>query len=80
MSEMNATLRAAAGDRLVIRRHHLGEPDRDGEILETLGDDGTPPFRVRWSDDGHESVLFPGSDATVEHFEHAHGAAATDET
>jgi hypothetical protein len=59
---------AAPGDRLVVRSHHVGEPERDAEILEVLGERGRPPFRVRWQDTGHESVLFPGSDAIVEHF------------
>lgn len=61
-------LRASPGDRLVIRAHHLGEPDRDAEILEVLGEDGTPPFRLRWEEDGREALLFPGTDAYVEHF------------
>jgi hypothetical protein len=61
---------AAPGDRLVVRAHHVGEPERDAEIVEVLGEDGHPPFRVRWQDTGHESVLFPGSDAIVEHFRH----------
>jgi hypothetical protein len=26
-----------------------------------------PPFYVRWEDDGHESLVFPG-DAVVEHY------------
>lgn len=60
-------LRARAGDRLVIHPHHLGEPARDGEILEALGDGDGPPFRVRWEDGGRETILFPGSDAFVEH-------------
>jgi hypothetical protein len=34
-----------------------------------LGDDGAPPFMVRW-DDGHEAEVFPGLDAHVQHFEH----------
>ena len=57
------------GDRLVIRGHHQGEPERDAEILEVLGADGGPPFLVRWQDNGHESRYYPGSDAFVEHFE-----------
>lgn len=64
-------LRASAGDRLVIRAHHLGEPSRDAEILEVLGAQGGPPYRVRWEDNSHESTLFPGPDAFVEHFDHA---------
>ncbi|MEX2420601.1 MAG: DUF1918 domain-containing protein, partial [Actinomycetota bacterium] len=43
---------------------------RDGEILEVLGEAGGPPYVVRWSDDGHVSRIFPGSDAYVEHFVH----------
>jgi len=41
---MTTPLRARSGDHLVIRRHHLGEPDRDGEVLEAFGKDGGPPF------------------------------------
>lgn len=60
-------LRARPGDRLVVRGPHVGERERDGEILDVLGEDGLPPYLVRWSDDGHVSRLFPGSDAYVEH-------------
>jgi Domain of unknown function (DUF1918) len=67
-SHSESSLRASPGDRLVIQRHHLGEPDRDGEILEVLGENGAPPFLVRW-EDGHVAELFPGSDATVQHFQ-----------
>ena len=63
-------MHAKIGDRLIIKGHHVGEPDRDAEILEVRGADGTPPYVVRWEEDGHESLFFPGSDATVEHFEH----------
>ena len=31
---------------------------------------GEPPYLVRWSDNGHESLTFPGPDAYVQHFEH----------
>jgi hypothetical protein len=63
-------MKAAVGDRLVIKGHRQGERPRDAEVIEVLGEDGGPPFRVRWSDDGHESLLFPGSDASIEHLEH----------
>jgi hypothetical protein len=63
-------LRAKPGDRLVIRGHRLGEPNRDGEILEALGEDGGPPFRVRWEDTGAVTLLYPGSDAYVDHLVH----------
>jgi len=60
-------VKASPGDRLVIHPHHQGEPERDGEILQALGRDGGPPFRVRWEDGGRETILYPGSDAVVEH-------------
>jgi hypothetical protein len=66
-------LRASAGDRLVIRGHEVGAPSRDAEILEVLGADGSPPFRVRWSETGREALIFPGSDAVVEHYRHTGG-------
>lgn len=66
-------MRARKGDRLVVHSRHVDGPVRDGEILEVLHPDGQPPYRVRWSDDGHETLVFPGPDAYVEHF--AHGAA-----
>jgi Domain of unknown function (DUF1918) len=59
-------MQADVGDRLVIKGHHVGDSDRGAEILEVQGDDGGPPFVVRW-DDGHEGLFFPGSDAVVEH-------------
>jgi hypothetical protein len=61
---------AHVGDRLVIKSHHLGEPDRDAEILEVRGADGTQPFLVRWDEDGHESLIFPGPDAVIDELVH----------
>jgi hypothetical protein len=70
MPTSSSTLRASAGDRLVIQGHRVGEPERDGEILEVLGEGGAPPYLVRWSDTGHVSRYYPSSDAFVEHFKH----------
>jgi len=61
-------MRASVGDRLVVKGHHVGDPDRDAEILEVHGTDGGPPYLVRWSDDGHEGLFFPSTDSTIEHF------------
>lgn len=63
-------MRAQVGDRIVIVGHRVGEHERDGEILQVKGDDGGPPYVVRWSDDGHEGLFFPGSDARIDHYEH----------
>jgi len=62
-------MRAAVGDRIVIRSHRVGEPVRDAEVLD-VGADGGPPYRVRWGDTGQEGLFFPGSDAYIEHFQH----------
>jgi len=61
-------MQARIGDEIVIKGHHIGEPDRDCEIIEVHGADGGPPYLVRWGDDGHESLFFPGPDASVKHF------------
>lgn len=61
-------MHAAPGDRIVIKGHTVGEHDRDARILEVRGAEGGPPYEVEWSDDGHHSLFFPGSDAVVEHY------------
>ncbi|MEX1124886.1 MAG: DUF1918 domain-containing protein [Acidimicrobiia bacterium] len=58
-------MRAKPGDHLVIQGHHVGEAEKEGEILEVRGDGGKPPFLVRWSDEERETLVFPGSDAVV---------------
>lgn len=60
-------MHAKVGDRLVVRSQHIEGHVRDGEILEVKHEDGSPPYLVRWSDDGHEALVFPGPDAFVEH-------------
>lgn len=62
---------ASVGDRLIIRSAHIDEPVRDGEIIEVHGVNGTPPYLVRWSDSGHEALVFPGPDAEIQHFTRA---------
>lgn len=60
-------MHAKAGDRLIIKSHRVGEGDRHAEILKVRGKGGEPPYEVRWETDGHETVVYPGSDAMVEH-------------
>lgn len=64
MNDTQERFRAAAGDVVAIHGHHLGEPERVGEILEVLGRPDHVHFRVRWDDD-HESIFYPGNDASV---------------
>ncbi|TYL50003.1 DUF1918 domain-containing protein [Nocardioides sp. BGMRC 2183] len=57
-------MQASVGDRLVVESNKVDTPRREGEILEVHGDEGSPPYVVRWSD-GHEGLTFPGPDAHI---------------
>jgi hypothetical protein len=59
---------AEAGDRIVVQGHWVGQESRTGDILEVIGSGEHERYRVRW-EDGHESILTPGSDAVIEHVE-----------
>ena len=59
-------MRAVAGDRLHFQGKTVGLHDHTAVIIETRGEDGTPPYLVR-HDNGHETIVFPGADAWVEH-------------
>ena len=59
-------MKAAVGDELTVKGRHQGDEDRHGQIIEVRGDDGSPPYLVRWADD-HESVFFPSADTVVQH-------------
>ena len=61
-------MEAAVGDRIVVAAADLSGHMRDGEIIK-VGSHGAPPYLVRWSDDGRETLFFPGPDAHVSHHE-----------
>lgn len=52
-------MKAHVGDRIVLAPPTVSAPVRDGEVLETRGPGGEPPYVIRWSD-GHVGVFFPG--------------------
>jgi len=58
-------MQAITGDRLHVHGTTVGEPDRVGEIIEVHGNDGSPPYVVRFLD-GHTRLIYPGPDAVVE--------------
>jgi tartrate dehydratase beta subunit/fumarate hydratase class I family protein len=57
-------MRASVGDRLLMHGRIVGQRDRIAEVVEVLGPDGLPPYRVRF-EDGHEAVMSPGPDTVV---------------
>ncbi|GGO82677.1 DUF1918 domain-containing protein [Wenjunlia tyrosinilytica] len=59
-------MHADKGDKLLVHGRIVGQHDRVVEIVEVIGENGTPPYRVR-ADDGHESVMSPGPDCVVRH-------------
>lgn len=65
MGSQGAAAAAHVGDHLIVRSRQ-GAPDRDAVIIEIRGENGGPPFLVRWSDDGHEGLLFPGPNAVID--------------
>jgi hypothetical protein len=65
--EEDLAMKATVGDRLVLEGTHVGDHRRIGVITSLRHDDGSPPYVVRWLDDGHEALVFPGPDSRVEH-------------
>jgi hypothetical protein len=60
-------MKAVVGDKIIVMSRHVGEPVREGEIVEVHGVHGGPPYVVRWHDGAHTGVLYPGPDANVIH-------------
>jgi Domain of unknown function (DUF1918)/Domain of unknown function (DUF1876) len=69
-------MHAQVGDRIVVAGATVGTPVRDGEIVEVHGPAGEPPYLVRWTDTGRESLFFPGPDSHIEHDGSPEGGAA----
>lgn len=59
-------MQAKTGDRLIMEGTRVGDRRRVGVVLGVPHGDGTPPYQVRWLDDGHEALVFPGPDARIE--------------
>jgi hypothetical protein len=57
---------AHVGDRIILEGTHLGDARRVGVILAVARADGTPPYQVRWLDNGRTTLIFPGAEAHVE--------------
>ncbi len=59
-------MKAKVGDRLVIDGTHLGDRRRVGVVTRLAHPDGSPPYLVRWLEDDHETLVFPGPASHVE--------------
>jgi len=67
--DKEAEMKAAVGDRLVIKGHRVGTHTREATIVEVRGSEGEPPYVVHWEGEGEseDHLFFPGPDAEVEH-------------
>jgi len=58
---------AKAGDRIVVESEHVGQPTREGEIVEIIEGTLGVRYRVKW-EDGHGSMFSPsGGSARIIH-------------
>jgi len=62
-------MQAQAGDRIRVRSHRLGVPDRCGEVVEVRTSGTTATLVVRWDGTDHDVLFFPGTGAVIEHRE-----------
>ncbi|WP_394831396.1 DUF1918 domain-containing protein [Pendulispora rubella] len=49
------------GERVRVKAAGHGRGERVGEVVEVLGENGEPPYWVRF-DDGHEALVAPRLD------------------
>jgi len=53
-------MEGSVGDRLIMESERVGQPTREGEILEIRPVGEVVRYRVRWTD-GHESTIMPAA-------------------
>ncbi|MFE2916483.1 DUF1918 domain-containing protein [Kitasatospora indigofera] len=70
-------MQAAVGDRIIVRGTRPGAVRRDGEIVGLHHPDGSPPYDVRWAEDGRVTEYIPGPDARIQHFGQEHEGPGT---
>jgi hypothetical protein len=57
-------MRATVGDQIVVHGRTAERADQVGEVLEVHGDEGAPPYVVKFAD-GHSGLIFPGPDCVI---------------
>jgi hypothetical protein len=55
-------MEAKVGDRVLVESETVGQPDREGEILEVIEGEVGVRYRIRW-EDGHETIFTPSGGA-----------------
>jgi hypothetical protein len=50
------------GDRIAVETEHVGDPEREGEVLEIIEGATAVTYRVRWRD-GRETLFTPAAGA-----------------
>lgn len=58
-------MKAVKGDIITVVSHRVGRSRRVGVIVEVVGPNGAPPYRVRWNDGEGVHLFVPGSDAGI---------------
>ncbi|MFF9077535.1 DUF1918 domain-containing protein [Streptomyces sp. NPDC014735] len=58
-------MQAHVGDVLRFTGRTVGTPEHHAIVVEVLGRNGEPPYRVR-HDDGHETEICPGPGCVIE--------------
>jgi hypothetical protein len=50
------------GDLIAVETEHVGDPEREGEVLEIIEGATSVTYRVRWHD-GRETLFTPAAGA-----------------
>ncbi|WNM32246.1 DUF1918 domain-containing protein [Streptomyces sp. Li-HN-5-11] len=58
-------MKAHEGDVLRFTGRTVGAAEHHATVVQVLGEDGEPPYRVRY-EDGHETEIFPGPGCVIE--------------
>jgi hypothetical protein len=53
-------MEAKRGDRVAVETEHVGESEREGEILEVIQGSMSITYRIRW-EDGRETLFTPSA-------------------
>ncbi len=59
-------MHAEIGDKIIVESVDVGQPTREGSILEVRSDAHHEHYRVRW-DNGQVSLFYPGTTARIIH-------------